>query len=820
MRYLVLSFILVFTTIASAKPSTISKKDAELEKLVKAICTHMENDMSAIGYDALVDVPLMNAVKNVARLIDEGANPNIYHPEDLKIIFEGLIYGDTSISGAIVLIAGVVNQPELVEKMIQHGLDIHHATNSGWKAIDYAIMNYDGSQGTTTTRLKSAIKIIDLFQKAGMKLDEATAANELVEAPNLRHLREISYQLLTLRVLTDLGLMSEKNYEEAAIGREDLRAQMMAWDRVDLDVLKKDGVTLNNYTNELPSDTYTYKVTDDETLKDVAARFSRVMGSKDVEEATTVLLRTNQVSSADAKLPADQKIVVPLRFDVDIALRDPPAETWPAIAEKLKNDEVFYRKDASLEEITNELIAINHLKTPLDTAELASDLLVLIPYTKDRYEEFASLKPPATYDKNRVATLFVIESHDTKVEHDRHTYRVAENVGKAINADFNFSRVQSWNEVLITYPYDLKHSDGLRQMLNLSGSELQDRVIFSHSMGIDSMSARAEVYRDRRGEDNFDFNSIYSFQKYLEIGKPIIFHSAGNFNLSEGLFTPMYDIVHSPRTIMVGAAGRYQPGKAIISPYSSQGGDICAPIPKRRAHWMEGTSFSTPLLASMFRQFSEWYGNVLTFEEMMAAAMWSADTDLSMFTDLQGANAAVLNGDPKKFANLATTPADYVVNGGGLVHNEQCGAGLVDEVKWQAGLDWMVANKKAPTQEISQFLPLNRVKSESDFVYEVTIPQDMMLGKLTFLLPQFRSKHSDITVTTPAGFSFKLARTTTDVLSTYVFAYESVKAGSKITISTWREIAPRSGIQLRGFGPQSVIEAYRDFAKATRTAKK
>jgi hypothetical protein len=239
---------------------------------------------------------------------------------------------------------------------------------------------------------------------------------------------------------------------------------------------------------------------------------------------------------------------------------------------------------------------------------------------------------------------------------------------------------------------------------------------------------------------------------------------------------------------------------------------------------MEGTSFSTPLAAGIYRQYEEWYGNRLTPEEILAAAMWTTDTSLREFNDVYGGNAAALAGDMAKLDSLGTHPAAFRRNGGGLPVNDHCGAGLLDYEKWQEGLDWMVAAKVFPTKEFSAQVnvELNKDLSNPDenrFVYEAIVPEDLTLGKLTFFVPQFKRRHSDIAITMPSGFQMNLIRSTTDVVSTYSFAYEDVVKGSRIRLSSLRPLAPTAAIIIRGFGSESVIKKFRDQRRQTLTAR-
>jgi hypothetical protein len=235
---------------------------------------------------------------------------------------------------------------------------------------------------------------------------------------------------------------------------------------------------------------------------------------------------------------------------------------------------------------------------------------------------------------------------------------------------------------------------------------------------------------------------------------------------------------------------------------------------------MEGTSFSTPETATIYRQFSEWYGNVLTFEEIMAVGMMVTDLDILDYDTVDN----VLETRPD--GSQRAVPARYKTNGAGLQVHERCGAGNIsfENIElWNEMLKKMVGFKMLmndPGEFKSQkidFGDAHEVRTlqngKTEYVYRVTVPENLTLGKLTFLLPQEKDAHSDVYVTTPSGFEKRLPKSLFDVVSTTAFNYEDVQAGDVIEIRSEHPFGDTAAMYLRGHEDENTIQKMRDYLR-------
>lgn len=336
-----------------------------------------------------------------------------------------------------------------------------------------------------------------------------------------------------------------------------------------------------------------------------------------------------------------------------------------------------------------------------------------------------------------------------------------------------------------------------------------------------------QIMQQGAAEDT-TIETMRASMRALEEAGPIIFTAAGNqFSNGEGPYKQSFPIVHGPHSYVIGAAGKYNANingtmeaAYIMSPYSTAGADVCAPLPTYLREQQEGTSFSTPLLAGLFRQMSEWYGDRLSTEEIMAAAMMTA-------------NRTVLDYDNPTFVNNSMFPAQFnahvarfSVNGAGLPFHARCGAGILDTVKWNATLARMVELKAQPqvnAAEFSRTMAIGAAVQSPDaqgngqYVYRIEVPQDMTLGKLSFLLPQYPEQHSDITVRSPSGFEAVMPRALFHAASSHALAYEDVKAGQFIEIRSDKPLAAGAEMTLRGHTGVNAIALLRDALLADGT---
>jgi hypothetical protein len=339
--------------------------------------------------------------------------------------------------------------------------------------------------------------------------------------------------------------------------------------------------------------------------------------------------------------------------------------------------------------------------------------------------------------------------------------------------------------------------------------------------------------REARNDDEVETVTPQLQRDFLERASPIIFDAATNDYPAEGRFSQQISHLHSGRTAIIGAVGTYAVadpnGKPvrhdkIIAPYSVYGAQVCAILPSNLGRQLEGTSFSTPDAASMYRQMSEWYGDRLSYEEIMAAALLTADRDIFDYNDVAAVTAMMTGQAPFDPSKMSVSPVLFSSNGGGMPVSERCGAGMINPEKWNEALKKMVEMKKAAGNaayhtgfvaagdpaEINA-MPDGKTK---EYVYRMRLTGDMTLGKLTFYLPQMRSRHSEVVVVTPSGYGVHMPKSPSDTVTTVAFSYEDVKAGQFIEIRTTEPLGRGAGMMLRGHDTGNAIQMLRDDLKA------
>lgn len=427
-----------------------------------------------------------------------------------------------------------------------------------------------------------------------------------------------------------------------------------------------------------------------------------------------------------------------------------------------------------------------------------------IEKTSYRIPELGPLRPPHFKTDGKVS-LFVIEPASDE-GHELMTLKSAVASARAIAPEADLSHVVSWNDRLLTYGFETTQSNALKAVLNIQNESLSEKIVFSHSEGIAVMSREGEKHRAQRGTDSYGFEAVRLFQPHLEKTKPIVFQAAGNTRLQEGLFIGGHAIVHSPRAVTIGAVSHFQSGKrALVAPYSSGGADLCGYSPYENGRVVNGTSFTTPIMAAIYRQLAEWYGDRLSFEEIISAALITADSDYNLFDVPVLADSYVLHG--LSVDGLGAHANSASPNGGGLLFNDQCGAGIVNPQAWQNALDWMASHASDRVgRAVSGFY---NFKKESPGVYAITLPEALTVGRLTFYIPQFSKAHSELTVVMPSGYERRLPHTMTDVVSTYAFALEDVPAKATIRIKADHDLAPAAGAWIRGLTRGNLVQALR-----------
>jgi hypothetical protein len=559
----------------------------------------------------------------------------------------------------------------------------------------------------------------------------------------------------------------------------------------------------------------------------VANRMKASMGIDDTQEAFEKLVKANNItvggifSNLRVKSAPGSNLKVPMQdgsFSSAVVQFDDLLRGMAVLGA-----DTFYLQNATEEEAMEELARLNG--TSLSDIRSGKDVItpgqpVVSVYFNDSYSHMEKLTPPADYDATREVNLIIVEPEDY---HGKQTLRTAASTNYAINPDVDFSRFYRLAASFVTdYPH--ADSDAFSILLNLDKSDLQDQVIFSYSMGVRFKEPRLNDMRNYTFYDNIEHEDILSHMDELEKNKPIIFDAAGNEHPQMGPYAPSYLTIHSPRTVIVGAAGMYpvegMAPKLMISPYSSYGAEICAPLSTEMGKQLEGTSFSTPLLAGIYRQFSEWYGDALTFEEIMAVGMMTASQDILDFDPQYGVGSVSASGEEPD-----PVQAKFRTNGSGLPVHSRCGAGVIDQVAWNDTWKKMSEFKQTIGADAEFYSigvdfkdPAEIITSangdETEYVYHVKVTEDMTLGRLTFMPSQKINERSDVVVETPSGFKARLPRARTDIVSTSSFNYEDVKQGDIIKIRTNKPFADNAGMVLRGHADGNVIQATRDYLRS------
>lgn len=766
--------------------------------------------------------PVLNkAVDRLKSLVASGANPNLYEGKGIDLLGASNM---TAFHAAIIL-GNVTQRADLVDAFLAAGADPHMKAPDNWSAMDYAVSSFIGAQGVSRTSILASIQILRSLSGAGATLADAAEMQKLSKG-KLNTYADMVRNMPGLVALYQFGMISIAEYDAAINGKPGLAQTIRNTTSITADFLKANGGTLMSYPEAIPGGPEPYQITATDTLQSIATRFANVMGAASPADAARAIaaqndIRLNRKGVPRHPLTVGAKILIPLPINIEMGYVKPPANATLLDAAKYFQ-RIYFKPTLTAEQIAAELATLNGLD-PAKTTEvigLKPGQGLMIPFANDSYNQLARLVPPANAT-NREVDLVVIEPAD---DHGRNTYRVATGTAYSINPNVDLSQFHSLSEMLPDFP-DNTMSDAVRMLLSAENSPVRDRIVFSHSMAFKADEPVLDRIRNSHGPDSPSYENIRLFLDRMDRAKPTIFSAAGNFWPKEGRYIQSQQALHSPHAVLIGAAGQYnlnllgQKGR-VMAPYSTHGADVCAPLPKFLTNQMEGTSFSTPLTAALYRQMEEWYGDRLSFEEIMAAALMTADRDVLDYVDVAGLDRSPLMA-PDKFK---TKPAEFRTNGGGLPNHERCGAGVINVQRWQQALNTLLTLKTpgmdaeghTTTVQVGNPVLVTPTKADgrTEYVYSVVVPSDMTLGKLTFLLPQYQGRHSEIVVRTPGGFEKHMPKSISDVVSTFAFAYEDVKAGSIIEIRTTEPLAPTAGIMLRGNAPGNAIALLRQHLQA------
>ena len=737
--------------------------------------------------------------------LGQGANPNA----SLSTFMDS---GNCTLLQAMIIVANTVHRPELVNKMIVAGANILTSAPDGWTVMDYALEVFFDAQKKSRRHAQNALKVVELLEQRGLSLEDGIRSPVIQKWWNIKDSKDILVNPLGAHVLFEAGRLTQQEYEKALGLPVDLAEKISSMTPLTPQWIKDNGGKLRSFLDLMPDGIEEYQAKEGETVDKIAEKFFFALGMNNPEILAAVLSTKNSIDR-NTPLKKDQVILIPLPSDrqlVQIGAKN--GDSLLSLATEFLRSHPNERITAL--DFATDLARMNDIDpAKIDDKNLSMHKKAIWSVAfRDQFTQNKKITRHTAAIPDSPSHLIVIESGKLgdHVAHHKKTFGTAIGTGFSINPDANTARFIAWDENLPEIPGD-SASNALNLLLRHS-----PMTIFSYSAGMNLDSAVDFPARNSQSGDHATLENMRLYQPILEESKPIVFSAAGNGFPESGRFAKNAALSNSPRYISVGAVGQYtsMAGATIlaISPYTTNGGDLCHRLPLEGRKQIEGTSVSAPGLAAYYRQFAEWYGAALSFEEIMAASMLTADRDILHFPKTKHLTSEELNQPIES----ESEQAPFRINGAGVPINEQCGYGVVNPQKWHDAIGLMIDFKKAAAQEarsISHTLPLPTAqarKSKDQYIYQFKVPEDMTLGRLTFFMPQESGAHSDITVKTPAGYGSILPYTLTDAYSTFEFAYEDVKAGDIIEISTEKPLVGTAQIILRGQAPGNIIQKLRD----------
>lgn len=542
--------------------------------------------------------------------------------------------------------------------------------------------------------------------------------------------------------------------------------------------------TFPDYSRYEPQSSFDYTVQPGDHLLAVAARLQPVIGAEKPDEAGRKIALLNgsaDVESFSRALQPGQILKIPV---------DPAYEVVQHNVEKgesLNSLTAQYNMASKGPTVASLVATFNNLQNQ----DLIQPGQVLnIPIRSDG-ADLSPVEAPPDAD-NKATTLYVTESYD---QHHFDTYGTA--VQYAASA---FPAYQ--DSGLSIKPLNPRNNDDMSitvdQLVRKGGPT---DTIFSLSLS---------------NKPNFSMITPQAAQldqeaiEYYRHHAPNVLVSAGNnFQASDEQYSVMSQI-GSRNAFIVGATHKDDRGESYVAPYSSPGADFTStpliPIDGKKVF---GTSFSAPSLATSAAQFNSWYGNRLSFEEIMYAGMLSTRIDIADCTTVQQPECSV----PELKTGV------FVTNGAGLPHHARAGAGEIDLNRWKDNLDRLatlkqdqnLTNKPVEFQLTAHDLVNARTPSEQNnyvYEYDVQIPADMMMGKIVVEAGPL----TRVQIESPSGYETYLGasvRAGTHT-STSAFAFEEYKAGNTMRITTDHPLGQDFRITLQGQEPGSALGALRD----------
>ena len=436
--------------------------------------------------------------------------------------------------------------------------------------------------------------------------------------------------------------------------------------------------------------------------------------------------------------------------------------------------------------------------------------------------------------QNKDLTLIVTEAN--KNIHADTTHRFAEALAQRLSPDH-----EGDSDVLFVGDSSFEETNDLVLLTNIGANNL----ILSKSYAPDANS----VYSNREFTVktvtdwvlNYNFHENNNTLQFVAAGndfRHLYSNASGKTEILDSYKFASINATaegHSNNSVIVGAAHVIDNVK-YMSTYSSMGADFLMETPDFYGTKIKGTSFSTPTAAAYYHQVAESFGDVLTHDEIMFAALYSTDTDVYNvnLADIENEKIALPEGVNVKNAieimqknNEKTLNSDAIddfrltvfrTNDAGIPFHERAGAGFLNVETWVENLKHMKTMKaymEHEAEELKFKTQLNEpleldpdISEDFNYVYVIKAPTDMTLDKQTLFTDQ-RGLNS-IRMTSPSGMQVDFVGTATGYMSTRAFSGEDIKAGDVIIIESTEQLGELAEFSLRGYEDGNMMQAFRD----------
>lgn len=835
-----LSFSAIFNVAAqdgtplSAPAPAAAPTASAFASLLPEMNAYLRRAARGDGFNPATDVTTRDLVARLEQAVQATQTPSALNQVPASGGYQMMSLSGLSPFQAGLVAATVANRPDLIRLMLDRGGDPSAQTAHGWNAMDIALFEFGVAQRISKARMETSLKTIKILADHGATPESATSLAQMMD----KHFGtdgffHFSSNPMALGGLRDAGLITDSDFRAHLFGPPTL-AEKLNRETLSRGDLRAMGANMRDFPDAFPGGPEPYAVRAGDTFVSLAERFFSVMGKNNSAEALHAILMENgeeaNANGQPVRMLKDGEIVlipVPKHVQLEPATVERNAETFAELVQRLKD--FVYDPGKSNFKLGIESALINgetasriHSQTALKKGDH-----ILFPFINDSHTQHRPL-PSSSHNAGREVDLIVIEGGDVSnkrdtYEHAKTIYRLINGISYAWDKGIQpYQNVHYWDKLLLEFPGN--GQDALKAFMGYNSGVLSDRVMFTHSMVESRNGIRADAERNIRDGDHPDHINVRMMLEHIDHGAPIVFSAAGNEFLADGYYIQSFPAIHSPRSVLVGAVGLHpRTAETItslsIAPYSSYGADICDQLPKHIGKQVSGTSFSTPLFAARFRHMASLYGDRLGFSEIFAAAVMTAGQNFDDYVN----PAAYLVGRGNFEYISQMKPAEFRTNGAGIPHNARCGSGMANPEAWHKALERMLKIKSEAgisikdegvsyplTFDLSAPQQIRHDSGRIEYIYRATVPEDMLLGRQTFFLPQEKNRRSEVVVRTAAGFELHLEKAYSDVISKNAFAYETVRAGDVIEIRTNEPLAKGAGMILRGYAPDGAIARLRD----------